>query len=218
MRARTAVLVLVLSSSLVLPVAANNQGLEWGVSAGSRADYTLIRGYNGTGPSTHMEEDFYITILILQDIEDDIQYLSFANGLLFFWMNGTEFGPDVYGMDVSSWILPVGNWSLITEISASDPVPVEYIDTPELWGYYMEVVGDSVGSLGSIDYSKSDGLLNHIYDEVTVGDIRVAYHEIIRRSTPLSPIFILQVGVIAGSFVIVLVLVGRELMARRRSG
>jgi hypothetical protein len=91
---------------VVTPVsAANNQGLYWGVTIGSRFDYHdfgefTIQNQNETSPREEIPDD--ITAM---------RNLSRLVGASRFYENGTE----IEGS--SSWdVLPVGNWSLIVNI------------------------------------------------------------------------------------------------------
>ncbi|MHA1960605.1 MAG: hypothetical protein ACW99U_10250 [Candidatus Thorarchaeota archaeon] len=212
MKTRIVVLVLVLSPLLVIPVAANNQGLEWGVSVGARVDYTLVMGRNYTEDSWHMEENFYIVVSELQDIQDDLEDPSFTSEVDCFWENGTEFDQSNFTFEIYMWILPVGNWSLITEFfEASIPTCNE---TTEIWGMYWEnfmFIGRDVE-----EYSKSDGMLNHHL--VGMGG-RSQYQEITHLATTLNPVVpldLMSMGIGIASIAVVLLVVWRELLVKRR--
>ncbi len=100
---------------VVTPVsAANNRGLHWGVTVGSRFDYHEYRNSTLGDSSEAEEKDFYVIIDSLPSIPDDINAtrdLPDSPSATHFHENGTQIeGP-------SSWsVLPVGNWSVIIGI------------------------------------------------------------------------------------------------------
>ncbi|UCE10295.1 MAG: hypothetical protein JSW61_15195 [Candidatus Thorarchaeota archaeon] len=220
MNSKSVFLVLILCSIFVFPVEADTHGLKWGVSVGSRADYTISMEADGT---TVLEEEFYVIVSDLENLADqswDTEILSLE--IQYFWKNGTEFDPSFHGMLISnllpSWILPVGNWTLITEVFTR--IRTEGVnDTPEFWGFSWES-SHALGHLnrGDVEYSKTDGMLNVLSYEVMMvvfqRDTDAFYQEISRRPHPNLSI-VLHMSSLIGSLAVVLVLLRRELLIRR---
>jgi hypothetical protein len=205
---------------VVTPVsAANNQGLYWGVTIGSRFDYHdfaefTIPNQNETSPS---EKDFYIIIDSLPSIPDDItamRNLSRLVGASRFYENGTE----IEGS--SSWdVLPVGNWGLIVNIwegqwsnQPEENVTQDIINTPYLIGYNFTVFHESGTDTLADIYVRTTGVLHTSYSRITWTDIgivglrRISLVEGVAWPFPLdSPLGIVGM-VMAGTVVILIVL------------
>ncbi|MFW9966401.1 MAG: hypothetical protein ACFFEA_04540 [Candidatus Thorarchaeota archaeon] len=204
---------------VVTPVsAANNQGLHWGVTIGSRFDYhksaELVLGRPDPSPT---EEDFYVIIDSLPSIPDDINKtgdLPRLLGATQFYENGTE----IEGS--SGWnVLPVGNWSLIVSMwqswhtnTTEYNVTQDIIITPHLIGYNFTVSDESITSTFADIYVRTTGVLHTSYTRVI--DAEIGYDGLIRISLvegvawpfPLdSPLGIVGM-VMAGAVVILIVL------------
>jgi hypothetical protein len=203
---------------VVTPVsAANNQGLYWGVTIGSRFDYHdfgefTIQNQNETSPR---EENFYIIIDSLPSIPDDItamRNLSRLVGASRFYENGTE----IEGS--SSWdVLPVGNWSLIVNIwegqwsnQPEENVTQDIINTPYLIGYNFTVFHESGTDTLADIYVRTTGVLHTSYIRIVReyydGLRRISLVEGVTLPFPFdSPLGIVGM-VMAGTVVILMVL------------
>ncbi|MFX0056034.1 MAG: hypothetical protein ACFFAX_08610 [Promethearchaeota archaeon] len=151
----------------VTPVsAANNQGLQWGVTVGSRFDYHEYT--NSTIQDSPEEKDFYVIIDSLPSIPDDINATSDLPdrpGATRFHENGTQ----IEG--ASSWyVLPVGNWGVIISIWegwwSDQPelnVTQDIIITPNLIGYNYTVTSRSGTDTYAEIYLRATGVLHTLY-------------------------------------------------------
>jgi hypothetical protein len=197
--------------------AANNQGLYWGVTIGSRFDYHKFAEsafFIGTSPR---EEDFYVIIDSLPRIPDDINMVSDLPDLVGasqFYENGTQ----IEGS--SGWkVLPVGNWSLIIGIWegwwSNQPevnVTQDIIITPYLIGYNYTVSHESGTSTFAAIYVKTTGVLHTSYERIINTELgydflrRISLVEGVTLPFPLdSPLGIVGM-VMAGTVVILIVL------------
>ncbi len=205
---------------VVTPVsAANNQGLHWGVTTGSRFDYHdfaefTMPNQNETSPR---EKDFYVIIDSLPSIPDDINAMRNLSGLVGasrFYENGTE----IEGS--SSWdVLPVGNWSLIVGIWQSRATNTtdynmtqDIISTPYLIGYNYTIFWRSGTDTLAEIYVRTTGVLHTSYSRITWTEIgivdlrRISLVEGVTLPFPLdSPVGIVGM-VMAGTVVILIVL------------
>ena len=201
----------------VTPVsAANNQGLHWGITVGSRFDYHQYANFSidETGPR---EKDFYVIIDSLPRIPDDINMTSDLPDLVGasqFYENGTQ----IEGS--SGWsVLPVGNWSLIVGIWQSwDTNTTDYnmtqdiISTPYIIGYNFTIFWRSGSDTFAQIYVRTTGVLHTSYERVINVEVgydflrRISLVEGITLPFPLdSPIGIVGV-VMTGTVVILIVL------------
>ncbi len=106
-------------------VAANNQGLEWGVEVGDRLDYDVEVTYHNTTLDLDLDDQMYVIIDDLPSIADDITSLlhlvhpsMILEHYTTYWANGTvmdELWENTLKMTAFT-LFPIGNWSLITQL------------------------------------------------------------------------------------------------------
>jgi len=138
--------------------------LEWGCSDGDTYDYHLvITGQIGTiGP---LDEYLYIEIFeegltIIPNTLSDLADIPNFDGDIFF-ANGTVTPIDYFDTAIKLAV-PIGNWSLMTELVEAVPFPggVDF-DAPDpyFWGFNWSVdMGDVIQEVHT-DYLKVDGMV-----------------------------------------------------------
>ncbi|MGY5853567.1 MAG: hypothetical protein RTU92_08395 [Candidatus Thorarchaeota archaeon] len=166
---------------LLLPsvMAASNQGLSWGISVDQEVRYSFDTHTEISMPLliTTIDESYNIIVVFdsVPEIPPDITLLSnlpLPNVTLKF-ENGTEFN-NIGGMTVEGlFALPVGNWSLWTDlvddIHGSLPSSAfTWISDPTYWGYNISM--DLIYPVHmSFKISRSDGILYYQYFSADMG-------------------------------------------------
>lgn len=209
--------------------AINNQGLEWGVEIDDRFDYEVNLTYHNATYDLTIDDEMYVIINDLPGIPDDVSSAAQLTFLDFttYWYNGTEMThiwKDIL-MFVPFYLLPIGNWTLISELrDASTPEGEFYEDEDIL---RVTVTIDDTYSITQ-DILKSDGTLAYQHlewtrtfpvDTIELTMIQEGYDvpsESTRTttgtatsdtSTPsliiLDPTFLLTLGAVAGGIVVI---------------
>ena len=161
-----------MTSMLVIPqaLAATNDGLFYRPSTGDRFYYEFnLMDY---GQVYAEDEIFYIEVDDASvPIPDPITHLNELSNLAlsFYFENGTTFGSFVMAfMPLPDFEYPVGNWSLITNLAATDIEPLLSYGTDDLTfvqyddylGYSWSNTTGEIQIILTVDYSKFDGLLH----------------------------------------------------------
>ena len=156
-------------SIMVPPVAAaNGQGLAWAVTAGDRYDYSIsTRSYFAGLYDKASTERAYTIIDDVPELPTTVSNLievGFVHGLnrSSYYENGT---PLPMGLNFIWHALPIGNWSLMTDMFAEqmfgrgdDLDHVTWIDTATLWGFNFTEVGADLTVVYAETFVKSIGV------------------------------------------------------------
>jgi len=154
-----------LCTSLVY--AANNQSLEWGVSANQRFDYNLYVEHNSESIGYIYESGsnirYYLVVESLPTIPDDIDHddVPYAPQFDCYYLNGTEISFEF--SSVIAWdARPIGNWDLLIDFWLDTPVinETDIINTQDLVGYNYTTSFENRTTLKTMLYSKVNGVLH----------------------------------------------------------
>ena len=158
------ILVIMILAIPILPAqAANNQGLEWGVEIGDRFDYDVNLTYHNATYDLTIDQGMYVIIDYLPVIPDNVStaaQISFL-GFTTYYDNGTEMTSvwrDVL-MLVPFYLLPIGNWTLITELYDANMPPGEIYQDEAILRTSV-TIGDTYSIIE--DIFKSDGSLAYL--------------------------------------------------------
>ncbi|MHA1248312.1 MAG: hypothetical protein ACTSPE_13370 [Candidatus Thorarchaeota archaeon] len=176
---------------LVTPVAAaTSQGLEWGVAYGDRFDFEMKSSDESVG------EDIYLNITkmpttAIPDPLDDWSNIPQPD-IGFYWANGTSMGISVLifiGLIAvgSKIVVPVGNFSLLTELVSVKLTGEDIIDEANIWGVSWSVDVNSTHEQRVVGtYSKVDGFLAEYKLETVLSttDEVVDSLSVIRKNLP----------------------------------
>ncbi len=198
--------IIILLGLFLLPtaLAANSQGLTWGVEAGQEIPYTLHIGleYETTLTSTTMDETHQLiytvqSLAAIPDTVDGTYGLAGASGA-FSFENGSAPPSIPVSVPIAYLVIPIGNWSLIDEVfkesaEGTPSLDITWIDTMFEWGftYTSTTMGNQTLT---IRFAKSDGAANFIsvsYDFGAAGSALVTFS---RPGGPLDTTTLLIIG------------------------
>ena len=218
MRNRLLSMLIILGIFLVpSALAANSQGLVWGVTENQEIKYTFHIDFNIKEPvtSTMVTTDVIVfKVLSLPTIPDTVESTSqipFPNGKMTY-ENGTAVGALPFTTFVAFKIHPVGNWGLIDSIykesaeSSSLDWPITWTNDLSNWGYSFttdEVYETTVTAL----WSKSDGAPSLISVSVDMGDTGSEAVSITRiGGLDTTTLIIVGIGVVGAAIVVIVIL------------
>ncbi len=154
----------IIAMFMVSPVAAaTSQGLEWGIHTGDRFDFTLRSSETG------LNEQIYLNITSMPATAIPDPLTSWGSipdpDVGAYWANGTSMGLYILvflgllstGGKIA---VPVGNFSLLTNLLAPELIGEDFINDASVWGVELvhELNSTHEGHI-RVTYSKSDGFL-----------------------------------------------------------
>ena len=188
--------VLFIVSIFLLPsaLAANSQGLTWGVQENQEIQYNLRVSMSVESTITTMTinelEQVKYKIMVLPDIPDTITSISqipYVTGTMTY-LNDSSITPPPMSVPVSNLIMPIGNWALIDQLMKESaeysPLNLTWIDNFSNWGYSykMEITYPIEAEMTlTVQFSKADGaasLISVSYDYDTLGSGEVSFTRI----------------------------------------
>ncbi|MFX1483739.1 MAG: hypothetical protein ACFFCP_11205 [Promethearchaeota archaeon] len=175
---------LLFGSTIVPILAQSNNTLEWGVDVGEEFIYVLQRAhYSSQSDKEYMEgqlpflaeiqegEKVIVEIAFLEAIED---LINDSTQLPRSYCNLRRFNDSALIMsDLTSLVLPVGDWEFLTEINNMTTTPgITPIDSAEEWGSigvgtFSSGDGSSVDVRLEMRYEKENGTLNYLRHRYT---------------------------------------------------
>ncbi|MHA1481212.1 MAG: hypothetical protein ACTSQZ_07305 [Candidatus Thorarchaeota archaeon] len=181
---------------LVSPVAAaTSQGLEWGVVVGDSFDFTI------TSSEDDISEDITLNItsaatFAIPDPLSDWNDIPNDLGIGFWWANDTSMGIFILAFlglffTGGQIAVPVGNWTLMSSLIASEVTGETITDTSNLWGVvYVDEFNSTHENRITAHYSKADGFLAEykIQEVVSATEVVTEEFSIIRDNIPAGPI------------------------------
>ena len=181
----------VITMFLVTPVAAaTSQGLEWGVAYGDRFDFEMKSSDEPVGEDIYLNITKMPTTAIPDPLDDwsDIPQPDVG----FYWANGTSMGISVLifiGLVAvgSKIVVPVGNFSLLTELVAVKLTGEDITDDANVWRISWDVDINSTHESRIVGaYSKVDGFLAEYKLETLLSatDEVVDSFSVIRKNLP----------------------------------
>ena len=201
--------VLFLVGFILIPsvLAANNQGLVWGVEENQEIQYTIHIGMSieTTFMTTTLDEteEVMYTIQSLPEIPEDVTsigHIPYPTGALTY-ANGSSIGSLPLTLPVTMLILPVGNWALIDEMfresAEGSPMNVTWINDLSYWGfqYSMETSYPEEMSMNMVTkFSKADGVLALISVVTDMGEMGSTEISLTRVGGPLDTTTLLIIG------------------------
>lgn len=201
--------ILLLVGVFLIPsaLAANSQGLIWGVEEGQEIQYSMrVRiDVENTYTTTTMDEteQLVYTISTLQDIPnivDSTSYLPYSSGTMTY-ANGSSISGVPVGISLSSLVLPIGNWPLIYEFTKESAeasgINATWINDFATWGftYTMETEYPIASEMTmSVRYSKADGVVSLMSVVTDIGEEGSFETTLSRIGGPLDTTTILLIG------------------------
>jgi hypothetical protein len=169
--------------------AANNQGLEWGLGVDDRLDYDVKVEYHNTTLDLEFDDEMYVIVNSVPSISDDITSLTqittfnmifghyttyWENGSIMdsLWRNTLKLNP--------IWVLPVGNWVLVTELFVAATPTAIMVQDSEIFNSTIEDIPNP-GNVQSTELLKSDGATSSWVYNVTWGSETTVYVELTRQ-------------------------------------
>jgi hypothetical protein len=217
-----------------ISVAANNQGLRWGVEAGDQFEFSFTLIKNTIWLSSVFAEELeienetmYIEVDSLLPIPDNLQYyeeipspvisLYYENGTILSLSDPMFQFPQIGKVFIS----PVGNWHQLATLSTNattTTTPITTItssyesipiDNLTHWGYSWSFSDSQTHFDGIHAYYKADGVLG--YYTLSIVDISyMATISFIRLNPPIlfpPAIGIIELGIVGGGVAAVVVIV-----------
>lgn len=210
-------------------VEGNEQGLSWGVEVSQTTEYDIIARFYGVDAG---RETVSMTVENLPAIPLQIANwteipvppveVEFANGTEM--TNWTGWAPELY-----TFVLPVGNWSLLRDL-AEEAVPDSEVEqNPDLARWELKVRENTTGftyNWARISYSTEDGLLKgyhfgqsysesgeHIYELI------IDWHNpLFDRDLPLETLIYISYTVFLVASGVVCIKIAERLENRQSSG
>ncbi len=217
-------------------VAANNQGLRWVGEVGNQFEFsfTLIRNTSCFSPVFCEElcienEAMYMEIDSLLPIPDNLQFFEEIPSpeVSLYYKNGTILSLSDFMMMFpqigKQFILPVGNWHLLTALPSNATTTTTTITTTATtgnfestqidnlthWGWLWSFSDSQTQQEGIHAYYKADGVLGY-YTRSIVSDTELVTISFIRLNPPdpVPPaIGIIELGIVIGGVTAVVVIV-----------
>jgi hypothetical protein len=156
-------------SLLILAQASNvdavtAQGLEWGVAVNDRINYGIAVTYHNATYDLNLTEQMYLIIDAVPVIPDNVSHLAQAALYEFttYWDNGTVMDDfwNNFLLIMPFYVLPIGNWSLISELYGEIDPPVITMNEKSIFTVVWATNFDSTQVV-----LKSDGVLSYSYTE-----------------------------------------------------
>lgn len=185
---------------LVSPVAAaTSQGLEWGISTGFHAEYTLT-GTSGSGFGSDINEDMYMNVTgmpsgAIPDPLTDWADIPTDFTIGFYWANDTSIG--LYGLIFlyllsvgSKYILPIGNWTLLGSLLGPTLTGETITSGTSTWDVVFSQAQTPTEDVRvTAGYAKADGVLSKYNIELvsTLNSSVLGSLNMIRTDMPSSP-------------------------------
>ena len=201
--------VLFLVGFILIPsvLAANNQGLVWGVEEGQEIQYNLhismIMETTFFTTTIDETEQIMYTIQSLPDIPTEVTAMGgfpFPTGTLTY-ANGSTIGSLPITLPLAMLIIPVGNWTLIDELykesAESSLTGVTWINDASYWGfqYSMETgYPEEMSMSATIKFSKADGVLALVSTSADMGEMGSTEMSLTRVGGPLDTTTLLIIG------------------------
>lgn len=181
---------------LVSPVAAaTSQGLEWGVVVGDTFEFTM------ESSEDDMSEDIYLNItgaatLAIPDPLTDWNDIPDDLDIGFWWANGTSMGFYVLvflGLISTGAMIavPIGNWTVMTTLIASEVTGETITDTSNLWGVvFVDEYNSTHENRITAHFAKADGFLAEYKLETAISATNaiISSFTVIRDNIPAGPI------------------------------
>ena len=156
-------------------MAVSDQGLSWGISKDQETKYTLDVNMTLLNSTTSNSYDMSVVIDSVPDIPPNVTMiaeiplpevtLKFANGTEFINIAGQALeGP---------FVMPIGNWSLMTDLIDAifgnlTSNEFTWISDSSYWGYNI-THDDVYPTIISFKSSRSDGVLSYMYVGADMG-------------------------------------------------
>ncbi len=184
-------------------LAANSQGLTWGVTEEQEIQYTLHVVLDVSTPYTTTMDETYTIIYTIQhlptipDSVDSTMQLVYATGSMTFENGSTIASLPVSSVPVSFLVLPIGNWdhldTIFKESASGSPYEITWTNDLSNWGfsYTTDMMGDVTMTLL---FSKSDGaasLIDYALDMGAAGSMEITFTRI---GAPMDTTMILIIG------------------------
>jgi hypothetical protein len=165
-----AIIVLVLAGSAF---ASSHLDFEWGVSVDDRYNYSWSVQMMGT---IVFLENFYIIIDHLDDIPESIEptdvWALSESGfeVSIFWSNGTSLNITTVQHTLTWYLLPMGNWSELTDITQQGQ---SFFDDDTFFGYEIYDYPGGTGIHKTVKFQKTNGVLDLFHMHEFVDNIPV---------------------------------------------
>jgi hypothetical protein len=223
----TLLLLLLLGPAIPLTVVAQSNTLQWGVDLGEEFTYVFQRAYFADASYVAVVEPDLPFISELPVGEKAIVNVSSLDSIPTL-INSTSQMPLAHcnmirandslsiGTNLTSLVVPIGDWDFLTEIGNITDSGLQLIDTAEEWGSigstsFPAQDGSTISVYLEVRFDKENGTLNYLrYKYSTLGTdlidvILVNWHEgmptVIAADIQLSTILIIAIGGLVGIIV-----------------
>ncbi|MFW9804558.1 MAG: hypothetical protein ACFFFC_18010 [Candidatus Thorarchaeota archaeon] len=190
---------LLILSQVSFAAAASNQGLEWGIDVNDCIDYYIEIDFHNSTLDFQMDDGMYLIIDDLPAINNDIVGLSqlclptmVLNHYSTYWENGTpmDFFWESYMNMEPVDILPVGNWTLMTQLLEDATPTADMTQDSSTLNFTVLNLPNPGNELTTV-FSKTDGVpVYHLYN-ITWGmdtTIVVELERILASTTSSIPV------------------------------
>jgi hypothetical protein len=219
--------VLVLGPAMPLAVIAQSNTLQWGVDIGEEFTYVFQRAYFSDESYIAVVEPDLPFISELPVAEKAIINVSSLDSIPTL-INSNSQMPLAHcnmmrandsvsiGTNLTSFVVPIGDWDFLTEIGNITASGLQLIDTAEEWGSIGSTSfpardGSTISVYFEVRFEKDNGTLNYLrYKYSTLGTdlidvILVNWHEgmptVIAADIQISTILIIAIGGLVGIIV-----------------
>lgn len=162
-------------TSISLTTALTSQGLYRGVEEGTKIDYTWTYNDMRYGRDIFMNEDIFVNITRVQPVEYLRGWYTTIGGpsgvsIDLFWANGTPLQRSTYLISYDALHpLPVGNWTLITELYKNywPPGSANVTQSETVWSYNETITSSTWHFMRYGEFTKVDGVVRILIEEDT---------------------------------------------------